>query len=208
MLAQCGLAALAVPLLMANAFIKERETGNMDMLRMTLLTPRQIVLGKLAAGLTALAPLLLALTLAGVPLMAITADFGRSLRVLLAGFPTLYVSTWTTACLALYVSVRAKRTTVALVVTYLVAAAVLSGLPGLAILTIMGEAGFLSTPVLLGPHALSSPWWAYGIFADPMRWDTHYVQRWLLSLGVHALLGWVLVTLSVTRFRVKHLRDA
>lgn len=207
-LAQCCLAALAVPLLMANVFIKERESGNMDMLRMTLLTPRQIVLGKLAAGLAALAPLLLPLTLAGVPLMVITTGFGRSLGVLLAGYPTLYVSTWTTACLALYVSVWAKRTTVALVVTYLIAAAVLSGLPGLAILAIMGDAGFVSTPPLRGPLALSSPWWAYRIFTDPTPWDTYCLQRWLLSLAVHTLLGWVLVALSVSRFRVKHLRDA
>ena len=205
LLAQCGLAALAVPLLMANAFIKERETGNMDMLRMTLLTPRQIVFGKLAAGLTALAPLLLAITLAGLPLMVITAGLGRSLTVLLAGYPTLYVSTWTTACLALYMSVRAKRTTVALVVTYLMAAAVLSGLPGLAILAIMGEADLFSWGVLRSPLALSSPWWAYRMFTHP---HALYVQRWLLSLGVHTLLGWLLVAMSVRRFRVKHLRDA
>ena len=209
MLAQCCLAALAVPLLMANAFIKERESGNMDMLRMTLLTPRRIVLGKLAAGLTALAPLLLALTLAGVPLMVITAGFGRSLNVLLAGYPTLYVSTWVAACLALYVSVWAKRTTVALVVTYLIAAAVLPGLPGVAILAMMGDAGIVvTTPALREPLAISSPWWAYRMFADPRPWDTHCLQLWLLSLAVHTLLGWVLVAMSVSRFRVKHMRDA
>ena len=71
---------LLAPALMANALTKEMELGNLDMLRMTLLRPRDITLGKLAAGAMALFPVRAKLLQAAIALQPGLEYFG--LRVL------------------------------------------------------------------------------------------------------------------------------
>jgi len=209
MLAQSGLAVLAVPLLMSNAFLKEREGGNVDLLRATLLTPRQIVLGKLAAGLVALSPLLLAVTLAGLPVIAIAAIYSRGLAVFLAGYPTLYVSVWLAACLTLRVSVWAKRAAVSLVVSYVLVVAVLGGLYWIIVLVVIPEiwGPGLSERAIESSVVYWSPFWAYGWTFALTAAGSIEITRWLASLGLYAAFGLLLVALSVRHFRLKHMRD-
>jgi ABC-type transport system involved in multi-copper enzyme maturation permease subunit len=75
MMIQMCLIVTIAPTLVANALTKEHEIGNMDMLRLTLLSPREIVLGKLLAGAVCLSPLLLASFLSGLPLLFVALFF-------------------------------------------------------------------------------------------------------------------------------------
>lgn len=103
------------PALVANTFTKERELGNLDMMRMTLLSPRQILAGKAGAGLIVLSPVIVAVLIASFPLLFIglraLPELGRSVLTGLI---------WAGFCVAISITVSlfAKRTVGALITSY------------------------------------------------------------------------------------------
>ncbi len=115
----CGLMTLLVPWIMAGALAREYEMGTADMLRMSLLTNRELLEGKVRAGLTAMRPLILAyvgVTVFGIPLIL---DVKHKMSLL---------CTWTTsvaACgvaalaLTLLASSVSRKTSAALPLAYL-----------------------------------------------------------------------------------------
>ena len=114
---QVVITILAAPAMTANVMTKERELRNIDMLRMTLLTPREIVLGKLAAGIVSMVPLLTAATLASVVLLSL----GISEYIQFAvGYGVLFVSAFVAVCIGLFASTHASRTATALAIGYAV----------------------------------------------------------------------------------------
>jgi ABC-type transport system involved in multi-copper enzyme maturation permease subunit len=210
---ETALTLLVGTALMANVFTKEREMGNVDMLRMTLLSARQIVFGKLFAGFTAVLPLLLAATIAMIPLMGI-AGWSQALLVLLAGCPTLYVCVWLALCLGMYASMITRRTSTSLLFSYFLNGAALFG--------------FILATVLwrMVVHALSgvypggnpdaalyfSPLFAYmGGFSggrnglNARTW--HVSIGWMISEISFFLLGWVIVMLCILKFKYRYMRD-
>ena len=116
-LTQVIITILAAPAMTANVMTKERELRNMDMLRMTLLTPREIVLGKLAAGIVSMVPLLTAATLASVVVLVLGVNDITQLAV---GYGVLFVSAFVAVCIGLFASTHASRTATALAIGYAV----------------------------------------------------------------------------------------
>ena len=106
---------LFAPALVANSFTKEVELGNVDMMRMTLMQPRQILAGKAAAGLVVLSPVIIAVLVASIPLLFVGV---RALPLLAASVTTGLV--WAGFCVAvsLTISLFARRTISALIASY------------------------------------------------------------------------------------------
>lgn len=115
MLAQNIITVLMAPALMAGTLTKEYELGNLDMLRMTLLKPREIILGKLFAGALSMSPALLAAVFSVVPVILLGV---RNWDMLIAGYVTLFVSALLSLSIGLASSMMTKRTTVALAISY------------------------------------------------------------------------------------------
>ena len=115
MLVQNAITVLMAPALMANALTKEYELRNLDMLRMTLLTPRQIILGKLFAGALSMSPALLAALISAVPVILLGV---RNWDMIFAGYVTLFVGALLSLSIGLASSLMTKRTTAALAISY------------------------------------------------------------------------------------------
>jgi len=118
---------LLFPALLANSISKEHERGNIDMLRMTLLSPRDVVLGKLKAGRRTLAPWAFALGVAFVfTLILDGADDGDELL----GFLYLGMITATLVLLfssmSVYASTRTKRSRTSILMSYIFSAGALA----------------------------------------------------------------------------------
>ena len=110
---QMVMVTLAAPVLVGSAWTKERELGNIDMVRMTLLGARELYVGKVAGGLVAISPVVGALLLTTIPAFAF--HFPDS-KTLLCGSATLLTCTLVAVSLCLYSSVCSQRTTSAIAV--------------------------------------------------------------------------------------------
>ena len=111
---------LVIPPLMANSMAKEYEMGNMDFLRSTLLTPSEIMLGKIGACIINLGPLLLASLCSGA-VMAGCILLEMSLQELayqVAGYGTLATCVILSFGIGIGASVFTRRTTTALLTSY------------------------------------------------------------------------------------------
>lgn len=114
--AQVILTLCIAPALLANAFTKERELSNFDMLRMTLLRGRDIVYGKLFAGAVTLAPVVIAAILSILPLY-IMADL-QDVDAVVTGYITLIACAILALSLSLLGSLVATRTSAAIAFSY------------------------------------------------------------------------------------------
>jgi ABC-type transport system involved in multi-copper enzyme maturation permease subunit len=113
---QFGLTLLLTPVFGANVFARECETNNMDMLRSTRLRAREVFWGKAASAALPVAVLLAASACACL----VTTTLIRSVRIdqLISGLGTLAVSACVAYALTLLCSVCARRTSVALVLSF------------------------------------------------------------------------------------------
>lgn len=119
-----GLALLLAPAYAATQISGERERKTLALLRITLVRPGQIVVGKLGASVA----WLLLLVLAAVPLMAIGFFLGGiTLPQLLRGLFTLVALTIAIASIGIGISSMTKRSTPALIITILTVGALTVG---------------------------------------------------------------------------------
>lgn len=114
--AQIVMTLCVSPALLANAFTKERELSNFDMLRMTLLRGRDIVYGKLFSGAVTLAPVVVAAILSIIPLYAMAGL--RDIDAVVTGYVTLVVCACLALSLSLLGSLVAARTSAAIAFSY------------------------------------------------------------------------------------------
>lgn len=112
---QTVVTVLVSPALIANSLTKEYELRNVDMLRMTLLRPGEIIFGKWFAGALSLGPILLAAVFTTTPLLYINLD---EWEILAAGYGTLILSALICLSLGLFASLLTRRTATALAITY------------------------------------------------------------------------------------------
>jgi hypothetical protein len=118
-----------IPLTVANALPKEYELGNVDALRITLLRPRNIVLGKLFGSAMNLAPFVLgatASTLLCIVFAIIDNPWGAMFRIVTC-YAIMFVSLLCAFSSALYVSTFYRKTLQALVAVYVAEIALLLG---------------------------------------------------------------------------------
>jgi ABC-type transport system involved in multi-copper enzyme maturation permease subunit len=109
---------ILTPSLVAMSMSKEHEWGNLDMLRMTLLEPGQIVQGKFRTGLyTAMIPMFGAF-LGSIPLAVFGWHASEAWAAAVAGFGTLAVCVVYTLALTLAATATCKRGLTALLLGY------------------------------------------------------------------------------------------
>ncbi len=119
-----ALAMLLAPAYAATQISGERERQTLALLRITLVSPTQIVLGKLVASVA----WLLVLVLAAIPLTALGFFLGGvELGQLVRGVVTLLAMTIAVSAIGIGVSSMMKRSTPALVVTILVVGVITVG---------------------------------------------------------------------------------
>ncbi|MCZ6795613.1 MAG: ABC transporter permease subunit [Planctomycetota bacterium] len=125
-----ALVVLVVPATSAGSIPREIEQGNMDLLRSTLLGPRQVVAGKFMGAVYSG----WGIVCAGIWSMLLAAvvhgdSVVKGVVSLLAASSVLVLSLTFTAALTIWCSVISKRTVTALVVCFLVLLLLLAGLP-------------------------------------------------------------------------------
>ncbi|MCC6152670.1 MAG: ABC transporter permease [Candidatus Hydrogenedentes bacterium] len=102
-----GIFSLAIPAAFGNTFTKEREQGNFDMLRMTLLSAREVILGKTLGGSAVLLPALGAIFLAAFVAYVFLPE---SYALAACGFITMLVCLTEMVSLSLFASIISRRT--------------------------------------------------------------------------------------------------
>ena len=160
-----GMFCLAIPATFGNAFTKERELGNFDMLRMTMLNARDIISGKVLGGLCVLAPSLCAILVACI-LTNVFVPEGYGVAA--CGIVTLIVCVAELVSLSILASILSRRTSSAVTL-----GAVLS------LFTIFGSYWFLYVAWFL----LS----ILGINADFFSWRNPNEVAWWVSPSVSPL---------------------
>jgi ABC-type transport system involved in multi-copper enzyme maturation permease subunit len=110
---------LVGPVFSAGSVTSERERQTLDLLLTTLITPFQILYGKLISGLR-VSSVLTSFLLWPLALACImVADYWRNLHVMAAYVAIITLTCLTTATIALFCSVMFRRTSVSLMTSYL-----------------------------------------------------------------------------------------
>src|SRR6185295_16631157 len=123
---ELGLICLLAPALTADLISGERERQTLDLLLVTPLSRRQIVVGKLVA---ALGSLLLLIVLA-LPIQALAVLIGGiGIEELLAGLLLLSLTATTYGCVGLFWSARLRTTRSAMLFSYVTTLVGVGGLP-------------------------------------------------------------------------------
>ena len=206
-LVQMILTILAIPPLLANSLPKEYEMGNMDFLRSTLLTPQEIVLGKVFAGAVNLAPLLCASLCAGIFILlgAMVGIFARDYAVLFTGYGSLAACVILSLGMSMFASLSTKRTGTSLALGYGLAIMAYCGVPLLIMLLMLWLApesargsGFERFIEFLSPVS------AYIVSADVYRAINDY---WLSNVALFSAIGVGFLLLSIICFRYYGMKD-
>jgi ABC-type transport system involved in multi-copper enzyme maturation permease subunit len=221
MMIQMCLIVTIAPTLVANALTKEHEIGNMDMLRLTLLSPREIVLGKLLAGAVCLSPLLLASFLSGLPLLFVALFFPGAFAVLFTGYITLLVCALVSLSLGLLASLLTRRTGASIVLSYFLSILIFGGLallcfavgqwllpPPSSRATTTEAAIFSASFRFLSP--ITGYWanWMHHRYYWGMRGATSLVSGyWFGNVIVFSVLGRAIIQFCIARFARVGMRE-
>ena len=136
---ELGLICLLAPALTADLISGERERQTLDLLLVTPLSRRQIVIGKLVA---ALGSLLLLIVLA-LPIQALAILIGGiGLEELLVGLLLLGLTATTYGCVGLFWSARLRTTRGAMLFSYVTTLLGVGGLPLLLLLLVITNGAF------------------------------------------------------------------
>lgn len=196
---------IVTPTLIATALAKEHEWGNLDMLRMTLLDPGQIVSGKFRTALyTAFIPM--GATVVGcMPLVYFAHRSSYTWAGLASGFGSMLASVLFLLSLTLLVAVRCKRGVTGLMLGYGAGIAAFVLLPGAfffwEVLATRGRGpdeyeamaiSFLS-PILAQFANLST--------VEEQKTESLLNLYWLANVGCFTAATALLVFLAKARFR-------
>ena len=136
---ELGLICLLAPALTADLISGERERQTLDLLLVTPLSRRQIVVGKLVA---ALGSLLLLIVLA-LPIQAVAVLIGGvGLEELALSLIILTLTATTYGCVGLYWSARLRTTRAAMLLSYVTTLLGTAGLPLMILLLAIGDGLF------------------------------------------------------------------
>lgn len=202
--------------IIANMVAKEDEQGNLDMLRVTLLRPREILFGKLRAGITAITPFLL--PTAGITLLAGVLSarcLAEKSAVPLAAQATvtLVVCTVMSACLALYASTRTKHTSSAVVMGFALSFVFLVGLPFVPY-SVWVAIEFCRTGMVIETASPTdddvlmamSPFIAFARQYLDYR-EIHKYGAWVVSMTLCVVVSVLSCMLSVHHFAMRRIRE-
>jgi hypothetical protein len=210
------LTIIVVQVLAANVITKEREYGNLGLLRMTLLTPYDVFRGKVAAGLVTLSPFLLALLVAGTPVFILALVLGHGgPPALFFGFMTLLSCAWLSFCAAFYMS-ACSRTTAQSFVGGFALNFVIYGIPPLSYLALEALDVYLHSTEVMSIWKcilMVSPLLSYANMNFRENWVTPHPQSGavgieiVLALALAVGLGFALLGLAYLRLQKYEERD-
>ena len=136
---ELGLICLLAPALTADLISGERERQTLDLLLVTPLSRRQIVVGKLVAALGSL----LLLIILALPIQALSVLIGGiGLEELLVGLLLLGLTATTYGCVGLFWSARLRTTRGALLFSYVTTVLGVGGLPLVLLLLVIANGAF------------------------------------------------------------------
>jgi ABC-type transport system involved in multi-copper enzyme maturation permease subunit len=192
---------LVAPLLVVTEFSRERESGNLDLLRLTLLTPGEIVAGKLGAAFRLAAGLAGAFALAQVIFVIISPEAGTVVLAAM-GVVNLAVCLVVELGLGLLASVLARRTVNAVILGYGLNLTVMVGLAlGMAALKEFGGCNWVDDDLL----GFFSPLLAYLVNWENYKWgqgrEGVISGEWAASMLIYFGLGVGAMVASVRWFR-------
>ena len=215
---QMVLTILATPPLLANSLPKEYEMGNMDFLRSTLLTPHEIVLGKVFAGSINLAPLFCASLCAGIFMLfgTLIGMLKEDFVYLITGYGSLAACVILSLGMSMFASLSTKRTSTSLALGYGLTIMVYLGIPFLTLMLTM----WLAPEIAKGrdfEHVVMflSPISAYVMSADVYR-AAHNLSRhtatplnfyWFSNVVLFSTVGIEFLILSIIRFKYYGMKD-
>lgn len=115
LIVQLSVVVLITPTVAGSAIAEEKERGSLDYLRASLLSNREIILGKLVARLVFIGGVILA----GLPVLSLTLLFGGvDIRELLAGYWLTLMTAFSIAAFSLYLGVARHSLRDVLVTVY------------------------------------------------------------------------------------------
>jgi hypothetical protein len=204
LLTQMIMTVALIPALVGNLFTKEYELGNIDMLRMTLLRPRQIVLGKAVAGAISVAPALIAAVLACLPALFLKLS-SREWSLILTGYTTLFVCALVAVSLSIFASLLTRRTSTSLVLSYFFNGFVFVGL--FAICMFLAEVFFSGrvSRELSAAFAFTSP--IAGFMYHALEGSSSDNVYWASNMLMFTLFSAALLILCVRGFERYRMRD-
>jgi len=186
-----------IPGAVSLVFVKEHESGTLDLLRMTLLRPREIVLGKLFAVVPELSPLALGLLFGTLPaVLFLLFRFGGDPRAAvtstaLISCAFLLVSFLLAAALSLRYALLARSTGSALVLAYVA---------NLVIFVLMPVTIVALIDVVPWHRLLPEPWLCISALPFPTAF---YMRNWFgFPKGLEGLAYCGVNALSCTLFAV------
>jgi ABC-type transport system involved in multi-copper enzyme maturation permease subunit len=160
---ELGLICLLAPALTADLISGERERQTLDLLLVTPLSRRQIVIGKLVAALGSL----LLLILLALPIQALAVLIGGvGWQELMAGMLLLLLTAVTYGCVGLYWSARLRTTRAALLLSYVTTLVGVGALPLALVLLVLGNGLF---SVRLDDSLWPLVWLVNGPQSSPFR---------------------------------------
>ena len=196
-----GPAVFLTPGRTADSFTKEYEGQTMDMLRMTLLRPRDIVRGKALAGLFWVMPFLLGVLLSCIVMLFL----GARWDLLFTGYVTLLVSVYVSLSLGIVASALAKSTRIAIVLALFFNFCVFLGLPWLCGVIVSNARWQFERAINFG--LFFSPIMAFFRNAIDVEERLAITPYWIGNVVLFALFAAGIIELTVLYFRRSHMRD-
>lgn len=182
--AQMALLLLVAPAITSGSITSERERRSLDVMATSLLTPREIVWGKLLAS-TSFSVVLL---ISSVPLIGICFMFGGIGPVeLCKTMALLLASILSFSAMALFFSAVSKRTVVSVVLTFVGVLAFTIGIPLL--LFLVGEiVDWSNRSTFSASTLISTPFAMMTVLSNEFSGMVLRERIWAIHIGVHACL--------------------
>ena len=211
---------LVGPVFSAGSVTSERERQTLDLLLTTLITPWQILSGKLISGLRVSSVLTLFLLWPVFLAVCLSPGFRANLLPMLCYFVVFCLTCLTTANLALFCSTRCQKTSTSLIATYAIILILYLVPPAVAVFANqyyensvdqeMAQAMTITSPFaanLLIPLEIDSLTNLSSGFSE--QWSTFDIRKYwhfgayvLFTLGLNGVLLGVMVWMFNSRWRV------
>lgn len=198
-LGQVLLPVLISPVLLATTFSQDRDTGNLDMLRLTLYRPVSILWGKYLAGMQALLPFVFA----SVASVMVLAPWGLPLRErdLLVTAGTVAVCAALTLAVSMLVSLMTRNTGASIALSFVLGLLLPHGWPALvgALMAVVDPYGI----VTWDPFDFT----LLGAFSEVLYFE-RALGLWGVNLAAYTLIAALVFVVSVGVFHKRYLVDA
>lgn len=206
---EMAIIAFAAPVLVGSAWTKERELGNIDMIRMTLLRARDLYIGKTAGGLTALSPVIAAIFLTTLP--AFIWHY-RDYVALLTGCATIVICALIALVLCIHASIMSRRTTSSIATGVIACAMVFFGFSAISTFFVRFSFGYTPADYPFRARYLS-PIIAYGAnFSDLNNRSASFLfgelTRWAMCQAIFLAFALVITFISIHRLSRREMCDA